>query len=56
MNEPLEISRVYRGLITKVVDFGCFVQLPCKPAREGLLHISNFSHSKIQKSHDFVQV
>lgn len=43
----LEVGEVFDGTVTKVVDFGAFVEILW--GREGLLHISNIDHKRIAK-------
>ena len=45
-----EIGKIYTGKITSIVEFGFFVQL--FPGKEGLCHISEISHKRIQNIHD----
>ncbi len=41
-----EKGKVYKGKITSIVSFGLFVEI--LPGKEGLCHISQISHSRIQ--------
>ncbi len=43
--EP-EIGKVYTGKIKKILEFGAFVEI--LPGKEGLLHISEISHKRLQ--------
>lgn len=45
-----EIGKIYPGRITSIVQFGFFVEL--FPGKEGLCHISEISHKRIQNIHD----
>lgn len=45
----VEIGKVYTGKITSIVPFGLFVQIYSK---EGLCHISEVSHTRIQNLND----
>jgi polyribonucleotide nucleotidyltransferase len=49
----VEIGRVYEGAITKILDFGALVNL--LPGKDGLLHISQISHERINKVTDVLQ-
>ncbi len=40
-----EIGKIYLGKITKIVDFGAFVNI--MPGHNGLLHISEIAHERI---------
>jgi polyribonucleotide nucleotidyltransferase len=46
----VEIGKVYEGAITKILDFGALVNL--MPGKDGLLHISQISHERINKVTD----
>ena len=46
----VEIGKVYEGAITKILDFGALVNL--LPGKDGLLHISQISHERINKVSD----
>ena len=46
----VEIGKVYEGPITKILDFGALVNL--LPGKDGLLHISQISHERINKVSD----
>lgn len=45
-----EIGQIYTGKIVSVVQFGFFVEI--FPGKEGLCHISEISHKRIQNIHD----
>ncbi len=45
---------VVTGKVTKIMDFGAFVEL--EPAVEGLVHISEISHTRVAKVTDVVNV
>ena len=49
----LEVGDVFDGTVTKVVDFGAFVEILW--GREGLLHISNIDHKRIAKVDDILK-
>lgn len=44
----------YTAKVVKVEDFGCFVQL--WPGCEGLVHISQLAHERVEKTSDVVSV
>ena len=46
---PPEIGSVYDGIVTKITDFGAFVSIG---AREGLVHISQISETKVKSVKD----
>lgn len=49
----LEVGEVFDGTVTKVVDFGAFVEILW--GREGLLHISNIDYKRIAKVADVLK-
>jgi polyribonucleotide nucleotidyltransferase len=49
----VEIGKIYEGPITKILDFGALVNL--LPGKDGLLHISQISHERINKVTDVLQ-
>ncbi len=50
--EP-EIGQIYEGTVVKVVDFGAFVQII--PGVDGLVHISELDHRRVEKVTDVVK-
>jgi len=49
--EP-EVGTIYKGKVTKIMDFGAFVEF--LPGREGLVHISKLDHKRVEKVTDIV--
>jgi polyribonucleotide nucleotidyltransferase len=49
----VEVGKVYEGPITKILDFGALVNL--LPGKDGLLHISQIAHQRVEKVTDFLQ-
>ncbi|MDF1563852.1 MAG: polyribonucleotide nucleotidyltransferase [Deltaproteobacteria bacterium] len=47
--EP-EIDKVYLGTVRRIMDFGAFVEI--LPGTDGLLHISEIAHKRIEKVED----
>ncbi len=50
----VEEGKIYTGKVTKVEDFGCFVEL--WPGCEGLVHVSQLAWERIEKPSDLVAV
>ncbi|MFX4228946.1 MAG: polyribonucleotide nucleotidyltransferase [Porticoccaceae bacterium] len=50
--EP-EAGVIYDGKITRIVDFGAFVEI--MPGTEGLLHISQIAQERVEKVSDYLQ-
>lgn len=46
-----ELGEIYDGVITKVMDFGAFVEI--LPGKEGLLHISQIDNKRVNKVADY---
>lgn len=49
----VEPGTVYEGLITRIVDFGAFVRV--LPGKEGLLHISQIAHERVENVSDYLK-
>ena len=54
VTREVEIGAVYTGKVTKVEDFGCFVEL--WEGCEGLVHVSQLAHERVDKPSDIVKV
>ena len=50
----VEVGKIYEAKVVKIEDFGCFVQL--WPGCEGLVHISQLAHERVEKVEDVVKV
>ena len=50
----VEVGKVYEAKVVKVEDFGCFVQL--WPGCEGMVHVSQLAHERVEKAGDVVKV
>ena len=50
----VEVGKIYEAKVVKVEDFGCFVQL--WPGCEGLVHVSQLAHERVEKASDVVSV
>ena len=50
----VEVGKVYEAKVVKVEDFGCFVQL--WPGCEGMVHVSQLAHERVEKAGDVVRV
>ena len=48
----VEIGKVYEGPVTKILDFGALVNL--LPGKDGLLHISQIAHERVEKVSDYL--
>lgn len=49
-----EIGKVYKGKVVRIVDFGAFVNF--LPGKDGLVHISQIAHERVQKVEDHLEV
>ncbi len=45
-----EIGKIYKGLVSKIVDFGAFVTI--LPGKDGLVHISQIAQERVEKVTD----
>ena len=48
----VEVGKVYEGPVTKILDFGALINL--LPGKDGLLHISQIAHQRVEKVTDFL--
>lgn len=48
-----EVGQVYSGVVKRIVDFGAFVEI--LPNRDGLLHISEINHRRIENISEVLQ-
>ncbi len=48
----VEVGKIYEGPIVKILDFGALVNL--MPGKDGLLHISQIAHERVEKVTDYL--
>jgi small subunit ribosomal protein S1 len=53
VTQKFPIKSVVRGTVTKLMDFGAFVEL--EPGVEGLVHVSELSHKRVWRPSDVVK-
>ncbi len=53
LTRDIEVGDVYQGRVTKVVDFGAFMELV--PGKEGLMHISSFAKHRVARADEVVK-
>jgi polyribonucleotide nucleotidyltransferase len=53
LTKELELGRVYSGVVSKIMDFGAFVDFPS--GESGLVHISQLSNERVKSVRDVVQ-
>jgi polyribonucleotide nucleotidyltransferase len=46
----VEVGRIYQGKVVRLMDFGAFVAI--LPGRDGLVHISQISHERVERVSD----
>ncbi len=54
MTGEIEVGKLYRGRVVTIKEFGCFVEV--MPGMDGLVHISELSDTRVQKTEDVVKV
>jgi len=47
----VEVGKVYKGIVKKIVDFGAFVGV--LPNQDGLLHVSEIAHERVNHASDY---
>ncbi|MBO8167739.1 MAG: polyribonucleotide nucleotidyltransferase [Thermoanaerobacteraceae bacterium] len=59
LTQEVEPGKIYLGKVTKITDFGAFVEvLPGifgMPGKEGMVHISQLSHERVNRVEDVVK-
>lgn len=49
-----EIGKTYKGVVKKITDFGAFLEI--LPGKEGLLHISEIDHKRVQRVDEYMKL
>ena len=49
----IEIGKVYEGPVVKILDFGALINV--LPGKDGLLHISQIAHERVEKVSDYLK-
>jgi polyribonucleotide nucleotidyltransferase len=52
--KDVEVGEIYKGKVTRIMQFGAFVEL--LPGKEGLVHISKLDNKRVEKVEDVVNV
>jgi polyribonucleotide nucleotidyltransferase len=52
LTEEPEIGRIYMGTVVRVQDYGAFVEI--RPGVDGLCHISELDHNRVQNVRDII--
>ncbi len=54
MVEEAEVGKIYEGEVTRIMNFGAFVEI--LPGKEGLVHISELSADRVGRVEDVVKI
>jgi len=49
----VEVGKIYEGPVVKLADFGAFINI--LPGKDGLLHISQISHERVERVSDHLK-
>lgn len=52
--KDIEAGQIYTGKVVRLMNFGAFVEL--LPGKEGLVHISQLAHERVEKVEDIVNI
>ncbi|MBC8204329.1 MAG: polyribonucleotide nucleotidyltransferase [FCB group bacterium] len=52
--EDPEVGKIYEGVVKRITDYGAFVEI--LPGRDGMLHISNLEHYRVNKVTDILRL
>lgn len=53
ITSDVEVGKIYQGQVVKLMDFGAFVNV--LPGRDGLVHISQISHRRVNQVSDVLK-
>ncbi len=53
ITSDVEVGKIYQGSVVKLMDFGAFVNV--LPGRDGLVHISQISHRRVNQVSDVLK-
>lgn len=54
LTAEVEVGQFYQGKVVRLADFGAFVQI--LPGKDGLVHISQIAHERVNKVSDYLKV
>lgn len=54
LTADVEIGKTYTGRVVSIVAFGCFVEI--FTGKEGLCHVSELAHTRIQDPNEVVKM
>ncbi|MFM2482889.1 polyribonucleotide nucleotidyltransferase [Celerinatantimonas sp. YJH-8] len=54
LTAEVEVGQFYQGKVVRLADFGAFVQI--LPGKDGLVHISQIAHERVNKVADYLSV
>ncbi|MBA7626862.1 Polyribonucleotide nucleotidyltransferase [subsurface metagenome] len=54
ITREVKVGETFQGKVKRILNFGAFVEI--LPGQEGLVHISQLSHKRVEKVEDVVQV
>ncbi|MGN1392893.1 MAG: polyribonucleotide nucleotidyltransferase [Succinivibrionaceae bacterium] len=54
LTAEVEIGKVYTGTVTKITDFGAFVNV--LPGKDGLVHVSQIAHERVNDVNDYLKI
>ncbi|MCL2766410.1 MAG: S1 RNA-binding domain-containing protein, partial [Peptococcaceae bacterium] len=59
ITKDVQSGEIYNGRVTKITEFGCFVEIIPGvlglPGKEGLVHISQLEHHRVNRVEDVVK-
>lgn len=59
LTKDVVTGQIYNGRVTRITDFGCFVEIipgvMGLPGKEGLVHISQLAHERVNRVEDVVK-
>lgn len=54
ITRKVEVGEVFQGRVTRILNFGAFIEI--LPGQEGMVHISELAHYRVNKVEDIVNI
>ena len=54
-NPNIEVGKIYRGKVIKILTSGAFVEFPESPKKDGFVHISQLANERVEKVEDVLK-
>ena len=55
-NPNIEVGKIYKGKVIKILTSGAFVEFPESPKKDGFVHISQLANERVEKVEDVLAI